>query len=508
MKQQKHYDVVVLGGGPAGITAAISAARNGASTLLVERYGFLGGMSTAALVYPWMTFHSATGDQVIQGLAQEIVDRLQQRGASPGHLRDTIGFTHTLTPYHPEIYKVVAHEMLEESGAEVLLHTSAINVACEDGQIQAVTLYNKSGIVHVHGKCFVDATGDGDIAYMAGAPWEQGNETQKVQPMTMKFRMKGVRLDEVKRYMQQHRDQFYEKSLIDELEYLPLTAVSGFFKLWNEANLSIPREGVLFFAGPQQDEVLINVSRVSGLDPTNAADLTKAELEGRKQVLELERFFVEHIPGFQDASISEVGAQIGVRETRRIIGHYVLNGVDVLDARRFPDVIARSGYPIDIHNPEGKGITANFIREGGAYDIPYRCIVPQKLNNLLLAGRCISTTHEAQATTRLTPSCMALGQAAGTAAALAARLAVPAIEVPIELLQQALISQHAELGLLNKDADAEAGSRSSERADAEAGSQSSAQADAEAGSRSSAQADAEAGSQSSERADAQAGERG
>lgn len=443
----KSYDVVVLGGGPAGITAAISAARNGASTLLVERYGFLGGMSTAALVYPWMTFHSAAGEQVIQGIAQEIVERLQERNGSPGHLRDTIGFTYSLTPYHPEIYKVVAFEMLQESGTDVLLHTSAIDVTAGDGVIQSVTLYNKSGIQPVKGKFFIDATGDADIACKAGAPWEQGNSQRKVQPMTMKFRMKGVQLDRVKQYIQDHPDQFYEKTLFDQLDELPLTSVSGFFELWEQAKLSIPREGVLFFAGPGADEVLVNVSRVTGLDPTNAADLTKAELEGRKQVLELEQFFKAYVPGFEQASISQVGSQIGVRETRRIIGQYVLNGHDVLDARRFPDVIARSGYPIDIHNPEGKGITANFIREGGAYDIPYRCIVPRKVTNLLLAGRCISTTHEAQATTRLTPSCMAIGQAAGTAAALAVSHRCSNIDVPIEALQKRLIEQRAELGL-------------------------------------------------------------
>ena len=443
----KQYDVIVLGGGPAGITAAISAARNGAATLLVERYGFLGGMSTAALVYPWMTFHSAAGDQVIKGLAQEIIDRLQERGGSPGHLRDTIGFTYSLTPYHPEIYKVVAFEMLEESEVDILLHSSAIDVKADNGIIESVTVYNKSGIAKLKGKFFIDATGDADIAYMAGAPWEQGNSDHKVQPMTMKFRMKGVDIDRVKQYMKEHPDQFYEKTLFDELDHLPLTSVSGFFDLWNEANLSIPRDGVLFFTGPDKDEVLINVSRVSGLDPTHADDLTKAEFEGRKQVLELEQFFKTYIPGFEHASLSAVGTQIGVRETRRIIGQYVLNGVDVLDAKRFPDVIARSGYPIDIHNPEGKGITANFIREGGAYDIPYRSIVPQKVTNLLLAGRCISTTHEAQATTRLTPSCMAIGQAAGTAAALAVACQCANTAVPIDLLQQKLMEQHAELGL-------------------------------------------------------------
>lgn len=155
-----------------------------------------------------MTFHSAVGEQVIKGVAQEIIDRLQQRGGSPGHLRDTIGFTDSLTPYHPEVYKVVAFELLRGSGADVLLHTSAIDVAAEDGRIESVTLYNKSGIWQVRGRFYVDATGDADIAYRAGAPWEQGNAQQKVQPMTMKFRMKGVQLNRVKQYIMEHRDQF------------------------------------------------------------------------------------------------------------------------------------------------------------------------------------------------------------------------------------------------------------------------------------------------------------
>lgn len=445
--EEKVYDVAVLGGGPAGIAAALSSARSGARTILVERYGFLGGMSTAAMVYPWMTFHSAVGEHVIKGIAQEIVDRLMALGASPGHLRDTIGFTHTLTPYHPEVYKVLAFEMLEEAGVEVLLHTSIIDVETdqEGERIERVQVYNKSGICYLQAKAFVDATGDGDVAYMAGAPWEQGNDTHNVQPMTMKFRMKGVDLQKVKQYMQENPSQFYHKSLIAELDHLPLTGVMGFYDKWNAADLPIQREGVLFFSGPHEDEVLVNVSRVSGLDPTNIEDLTKAEIEGRKQVLQLESFFQQFIPGFEKAVVAAVGSQIGVRETRRIIGHYVLNGLDVLDARRFDDVIARSGYPIDIHNPEGKGVTANFIREGGAYDIPYRSIVPLKIGNLLLAGRCISTTHEAQATTRLTPSCMAIGQAAGIAAALAVKHHCNAMDVPVTELQKRLIEGNAVL---------------------------------------------------------------
>ncbi|GBG11770.1 FAD-dependent oxidoreductase [Paenibacillus agaridevorans] len=447
MHDLEKYDVAVLGGGPAGITAAISAARSGAKTILIERYGFLGGMSTAAMVYPWMTFHAASGEQVIKGLAQEIVDRLMALGASPGHLRDTIGFTHTLTPYHPEVYKVLACDMLAEAGADILLHTSVIHVETEGERIGAIRLYGKNGIRELKAKVYVDATGDGDVAYMAGAPWEKGNDNGKLQPMTMKFRMRGVDLQAIKQYMKNNPSEFYEKSLISELDRLPLTGIMGFYSKWREARLPILRDGLLFFSGPGEDEVLINTSRVSGLDPTNSEDLTKAEIEGRKQVLELETFLQLNIPGFERASVSAVGTQIGVRETRRMIGQYVLSGQDVLSARKFADVIARSGYPIDIHNPEGKGVTANFIREGGAYDIPYRSIVPLQTANLLLAGRCISTSHEAQATTRLTPSCMAIGQAAGTAAALAAQLRCDTRDVPIDLLQKLLLAGNAELGI-------------------------------------------------------------
>lgn len=447
MQQSEHYDVAVLGGGPAGIAAAIRAARSGARTILIERYGFLGGMSTLALVYPWMTFHTAVGDQVIKGIAQEIVDRLMQLGASPGHLRDTVGFVYSLTPYHPEVYKVLAFDMLQEAGANLLLHSFVTDVEVQDQRITEVTVQNKSGRRRIAAKAFVDATGDGDVAFAAGAAWEQGNQSKKVQPMTMKFRMRGVDLAAVKAYMQRNPEEFYEKSLISELDQLPLTGVMGFYKAWEEAGLPIPRDGVLFFTGPGPDEVLVNVSRVSGLDPTDAEHLTAAEIEGRKQVLLLEQFFREHIAGFENAVVSAVGTQIGIRETRRILGEYVLSGLDVLDGRRFPDVIARSGYPIDIHNPEGAGVTANFIREGGAYDIPYRSIVPRDVDNLLLAGRCISTTHEAQATTRLTPSCMAIGEAAGAAAALAARIDCRAAEVPIDQLQSALLEGGAELGI-------------------------------------------------------------
>ncbi|MFD2327910.1 FAD-dependent oxidoreductase [Cohnella sp. GCM10020058] len=437
-------DVVVTGGGPAGVNAALAAARGGARTVLVERYGFLGGMSTAALVYPWMTFHTMEGKQVVAGIAQEIVDRLRRIGASRGHVRDTVGFVRTVTPYHPEQYKIVAYDMLREAGVRVLLHSFVDRVLMASGErIDAVVLTSKSGPIEVRGRTFVDTTGDADIAYLAGAPCLKGRPgDNRTQPMTMKFRMRGVDLNKVKAYMLTYRDEFYKKTPFDELETLPLTGVLGFYKHWREANLPINRDQVLFFTGPETDEVLVNTTRVQGLDGTDVEDLTLAEALGRKQALQVGDF-MKTLPGFERASISQVGAQIGVRETRRIQGRYVLQAEDVVAGRRFDDAIARSGYPIDIHDPSGKGVTAAWVEGDGAYDIPYRCLVPLGIGNLLVGGRCISTSHEALATTRLTPSCMATGQAAGAAAALSLRAGVPPSDLDAQALRAMLREQQA-----------------------------------------------------------------
>ncbi|MDF2926807.1 MAG: FAD-dependent oxidoreductase [Paenibacillaceae bacterium] len=435
-------DVVVCGGGPAGIAAALAAGRSGAKTLLVERYGFIGGMSTAALVYPWMTFHTAEGKQVIKGIGQEIVDRLMAVNASPGHVRDTVGFVHTITPFNPEVFKVLIPQMLEEAGVTLLLHSFANRVQVQDGRIEALEVATKTGTCLVRGGIFIDATGDADIAYMAGAPCLQGRDNDHLtQPMTMKFRMRGVNLAKVKQYMLDHPDEFYKKTPFDELEQLPLSGVLGYYKHWKEAALPINRDQVLFFTGPAEDEVLVNTTRVQGLDGTNVVDLTTAEQLGRKQAFMVADFMRTSLPGFENASLAQTGAQIGVRESRRIDGQYALQADDVIAGRRFEDVIARSGYPIDIHDPSGKGVTAAWVQGDGAYDIPYRSLLPKKIVNLLAAGRCISTSHEALATTRLTPSCMATGQAAGTAAGLAIAGGCLPAGVDVKQLQAILTGQ-------------------------------------------------------------------
>lgn len=439
-------DVVVIGAGPAGIAAAIAAGRQGASVILIERYGFVGGMSTAAGVYPWMTFHTQQGERVIGGIAQEIVERLMERGGSPGHLRDTVGFVNTLTPYHPEIYKVLAVDMLRESGVKLVSHSFVDEVGREGEYIQSVTLTGKSGRIKVDGKMFVDASGDADVAYLSGAPTLQGRESDGLsQPMTMKFRMRGVDVEAIRKAMLADPDNFYHKTPFAELENerIPLTGVSGFYKEWKAAEVPINRDQVLLFIGPEKDEVLINCTRVQGLSATDVEELTLAEEEGRKQVLMMAEFLKSRVPGFAEASISSVAPQIGIRESRRIDGLYRLTMEDVVTGRHFEDGIARSGYPVDLHDPSGKGIMEATIENAGSYSIPYRCLVARGPVNLLAAGRCISTTHEALATTRLTPSCMATGEAAGTAAALACKAGITAAEVNASQLREMLYAQGA-----------------------------------------------------------------
>jgi ribulose 1,5-bisphosphate synthetase/thiazole synthase len=419
MMKEKNFDVIVAGGGPAGIVAAIAAARNGARTLLVERYGFLGGQSSASLVYPWMTFHDPQGKQVIQGIPQEIVERMISAGGSPGHVPDTIGYVSMFTPFDVEIFKFIAQEMILEAGAELLLHTWITGATVRAGILTELEAINKSGTARLRGKVFIDATGDADIAFFAGAKTAQGRaEDGATQPMTMNFRLGGVDLDAVGAYMKLHPEEFYQTTRLDLLDRLPNpTGVQGFYTIWKNAKLPIPRDQILFFAGVRPGEVGVNTTRITGLDATDADDLTKAEIEGRRQVMLLLQFFRDQVPGFQNCFLIATPAQIGVRETRRIVGDYVLTGDDVAQARRFSDSIACSAYPIDIHNPTGSGNET--IDVHSAHDIPYRCLLPKGVDNLLAAGRVISVSHEAFAAIRVTPPVMAIAQAAGTAAALA-----------------------------------------------------------------------------------------
>ncbi len=442
------YDVMVVGGGNAGCAAAIAAARHGARTLLVERYGFLGGTATASMVGPWMTFHSGE-DRIVGGIAQEIVERLVRVGASPGHLHDSSDYVATITPFDPEAHKALLFEMMREAGVALLLHAYVLDAEVEGDTVRGASFATVGGMRAHRASVTIDATADAFVAAAAGVPTQQGDERGRVQPATLMFRLSHVDLDALAEYVRDHPDQMRTSLPPGQRSAGALTAVAGLRDLWEAARrdgiVDVPRELVSFFISPYPDEVTVNMTRVVEIDPLDPDDLTRAEVEARLQVMQLLEFFRRRVPGFAHARLAATGAQIGIRESRRIVGRYTLTAADVLEARRFDDAVARSAYPIDIHNPSGAGTTTKRLVPGTTYEIPYRCLVPCNREQLLVAGRCISTTHEALASTRLTPTVMTLGQAAGTAAALACERNVRVGDVDARELRARLVADGVDL---------------------------------------------------------------
>jgi hypothetical protein len=443
-------DVLVVGGGPAGLGAAIGAADAGARVILAERYGFLGGNATAALVMPLMSFHTnkedrraeprpgtrllptdhGPGDPIIAGVLKRMLERLVHVG---GAIRPSLD-TGYVVPFDPEWFKLVALEMLDEAGVEFLLHSFASGVLGEK-RVEGAVFETKSGPVAVRAKVVVDCTGDADLAVQAGAPFEVGRSDGLAQPMTLMFRMGDFRKDVFEQYVAQHPDQW--------------RGVHGLWDLVGKAtragHLQLPREDILFFATPHEHEVSVNSTRVTRVLGTDVWDLSYAESESRRQMAQIAEFLRRYVPGFEKAYAVQSGINIGVRETRRILGEYQLNAADVLNARKFDDAIARGAYPVDIHNPAGSGTVLKRLPPGEAYDIPLRCLLPQSTDGLIVAGRCMSGTHEAHSSYRVMPIVMATGQAAGVCAALAARVGKSPKDIAAGAVQRELLRQGASL---------------------------------------------------------------
>jgi hypothetical protein len=422
------YDVVVIGGGPSGTVAAVAAARQGARVLLVEQYGCLGGALTVMGTHPMMSFHNKAGRQLIGGIAQEVVDRLVARGWSPGHIPDAITYNSLLTPFHAEGLKIVFDEMTDDAGVTVLFHTLLVGVEVAGPRIAAVTLANRAGLTRVPARVVIDATGDADVAARAGVPCVLGRGDGAIQPMTMNAKLAQVDMARVRAYAHAHPDDFWFKDGAEAglaaLDAAPCVSLGGFRAAWTAARargeVEIPRGDVLFFETATPGVVVLNCTRIQRLDPTNPADLSRAETLGRRQVQQVYAFLRAHAPGFEHALLMDTPAQVGVREGRHPQGLYRLEADDLIDETRFPDPILQAGYPIDIHAPHaGDGGGTRFLRPEGAYQVPLRTLQVATPENLVLAGRAISATHEAAAAIRVTPLAMGIGQAAGTLAALA-----------------------------------------------------------------------------------------
>ena len=366
------------------------------------------------------------------GVHIQLIERLVAEGGAIPPSPET-AYT---VPFDPEVYKSVALKVLDEAGVEYLLHAFASGVAEVEGRV-GVVFETKSGPLLVQPGAIVDATGDGDVAAWLGAPYGLGRKADAlVQPMTLMFRVVEFCRDEFERYVAEHPGQWRG---VHGLEDLIRQATEA-------GDLVLPREDILFFGTPHQREVAVNSSRITGVLGIDAWDLTRAEWAGRHQVDQISAFLRTYVPGFEDAYLVQSGTAVGVRETRRILGGYVLTADDVLTARKFDDVIARGTYPIDIHNPTGPGTVLRTVPEGEAYDIPLRCLLPRDVDGLVTAGRCISGTHEAHSSYRVTPTSMATGQAAGVCAALAASMRTVPGDVSAQHVQTELRRQGADLG--------------------------------------------------------------
>lgn len=393
---QKTYDVIVAGGGPAGFGAAVAAARGGASTLLIERFGCLGGMWTSGLVNPLFDYLNKGG------IVQELVDKIDALG-----MNSSSGGMYT---FDFETMKLLLDRMTIGAGVDILFHSFCVAPLMEEDRIAGVIVENKGGRLAYRARIVIDCTGDGDIAARAGAPFKLGREGDGLcQPMTLMFKIGN--LDYVQSYDYPYGNN---NELFDLMQRAVKHAgLTGYqFNFERPCLLRLPGQ----HSGVMQ---MTHVRSRCGLDPL---DLSQAEIEGRERVNDAMTFFRQYMPQFQHAQLEQTGAMIGIRETRRITGQYELTLDDLLAGRRFEDGICVCTFGIDIHQPDGNSQEETHTKyQMKPYHIPYRCLVPQKVKNLLVAGRCISGSYEAHASYRVTGDCVAMGQAAGTAAVLALR---------------------------------------------------------------------------------------
>lgn len=416
------YNLIVAGGGLSGVAAAVSAAREGLKVILVEKSGCLGGAISNNLVYPFMPYWTKQkdGNNVCKKyLSQGIFKEMKVR-------HDIYVDDCKDHEFNSEYLKIVLDDMTSEAGVDVLFHAVIYDVKTDNRKISSVDITAKAKKITVEADFFIDATGDGDLFYLAGCDYQLGRESDNLcQPMTTCFRMSGVDLDLFTEERPRLQELYKEKQAKGEI--------------------TNPRENILVFFGVGEDVLHFNTTRVVLLDPTNPFDVSKAEVIARKQIHELICFLKENSGAFNESALISVAVNIGVRESRKLKGVHILTGDELINCTRFDDSIALGNYDIDIHSPTGTGTSHRYFSDGEFYTIPYRSLLPKEYDNLLVAGRCISATHEAQASVRIMPICCCLGEAAGTAVAIAHNTNENVHTVNIKSLQKKLTENGAML---------------------------------------------------------------
>jgi hypothetical protein len=431
-----EFDVVVVGGGPAGIMAASAAARAGCSTLLIERYGFLGGAGTAGGLSTFCGLHARTYGadvRVIRGLADELLDRLGKLdGLNAPHL--TIADGIAAQAFDISAYKIAADELVTGSGARILFHAMAVGAVMRAGaaaEIDAVIIESKSGRQAVRGRFFIDASGDGDLAAWAGVPWEKAPPIDGMMYPSLMFRINGVDVERAGPAPWRTVER-----LMDEAER------AGTHTFPRKKPIVRPQRNPLEW---RANLTQLRTADGGAIDGTDVDQLTLGELTGRQQALDAFTFIRDRTPGFEDSYIVDIAPQIGIRETRRIIGAYQLTEDDVLGCADFDDTIGVNGWPVEAH--VAGTVEFRWQRdERGFNQLPFRIIVPPATGNLYVAGRCASMTHGAQSAARVTGPCFVMGEAAGVAAAMALSGGVAGGDIDVPELQRRLENQGAFLG--------------------------------------------------------------
>lgn len=405
------YNLIVVGGGYTGCAAAVSAARQGLKVLLIEKGNCLGGAATNCLVNPYMpaaTNINGEHFELSQGFFNEILDELSKYNAVTGR-----------RTFNEEFVKIVLNDMLIKENVDILFHTFLVDSSAFDGAVNSITVANKSGLLTFSADMYIDCTGDADLAYHAGFSCRLGREQDNLcQPMTLCFRIANIDLE---KYHKNHKEinRVYN-------EYKALGKITN------------PREDVLIFPTLIDGVLHFNTTRIVKLNPTDPFDVTKAEIEARKQVLDIFNMLKDNVEGFENCQLLMTASEIGIRESRMIDGEYLLTAEDLMACTKFYDSIALGNYDIDIHNPEGSGTSHYYFKNGEYYTIPYRSLIPKGAKNLIVSGRCISADHRAQASIRILPIVTCLGQAAGLASALAYNTNANVKDIDIDKLHDLL----------------------------------------------------------------------
>ena len=443
----REVDVVVVGAGPAGLGAAVAAARNGAKTFVFDAHGCIGGMATAGMVSPFMTSYSAGCDKmIIRGIFEELVNRMVEiNGAiDPKDIRNEQPYSsyfhighNNVTPLDPHAFKLIGMRMLRESGAELLLQTQFVNVIKDGDRITGVVISNKDGLSVIKTKMVIDCSGDADVAARAGVNYIMGNEEDgNLQPASMFMRIGNANMDVVNAHMAQHSAEI--RPFFGPYSWL----IKEFPEDWD----NFPRGEICVFANVTPGQFSINCSRILDIDATKAEDLTRATMIGQEQCYHIYNFMKKHAPGFENAQLVATADSIGIRETRHIEGEYKLTGDEVAACTVHPDAIACMATNMDTHNKDNPGGSFFIPKNGPYFTVPYLCLVPKGISNLLVAGRAISADAIAGSAIRMMPSCMAFGEAAGTAAAMALAQNVKPKDLDVTALRAQLAAQGAFVG--------------------------------------------------------------